>query len=112
MPRLLAVAMNGTRLWLDPQYLSGIDPVGVVNAAVKLRRRSTVVLYRSAIEDRVSPWQDDIPFGCHRKLGGDPQHLSGINLVYVAVPLYLAISLTEVSNFSAMFHRVSPGRTV
>ena len=38
MPRLLAVAMNGTRLWLDPQYLSGIDPVGVVNAAVKLQQ--------------------------------------------------------------------------
>jgi hypothetical protein len=84
MPRLLAVAMNGTRLWLDPQYLSGIDPVGVVNAAVKLQQAFHCGIVPVGNRGQGISLADDIPFGCHWKLGGDPQHLSGINLVYVA----------------------------
>lgn len=72
------------RLGLDPQYLSGIDPVGVRDAAVELEK----ALHRGIVSvgdggQRVS-LADDIPFGCHRKPGGDTQHLAGINLVHVA----------------------------
>lgn len=84
MPRLLEVVMNDTRLWLDPQYLSGIDPVGVINAAVKLQQAFHCGIVPVGNRGQGISLADDIPFGCHRKLSGDPQHLSGINLVYVA----------------------------